>query len=866
MARKRSLFFPRIQSPLSWQMPLLSLAIAILIVLIPVRTASVFSAVTPAAKMESLLQQGRELYDRQQYSDAVQILQQAVSGFEALGDRQGKAIALSNLSLVYQQQGQWQLAEEAVAASLNLLPTLASDLDSASAQILAQTLNVRGRLKLKQGKSQAALNTWQQTTELYRQLKDATGIIRSQINQAQAMGDLGLYFQAEKILTKTAQQLQDNSNPTLKAIALRSLGGVYRATGNLTKSRQTLEQSLAVATANKLPTGDIFLSLGNTARAQGKSQAALAFYQEATSNASDTLSHIQGQLNQLRLIVDRNPQAARQLATAIESQIKDLPPSRQAVYARINLVENWQRLRSGVDKDVFDPSKLIDILTEAQQEAEALGDTSAISYALGNLGEIYAQSGQSPRAMDITQQALYLAQVVNQPHITYLWQWQLGRLQKAAGQTTEAIASYTKAVNTLQNLRSNLAALDPEVQDDFRVKVEPVYRQLVDLLLESEPTQANLASARQTIESLQLLELENFFRQACLEPKSEIDAIADSSNSAEAVIYPIILPDRLEVIVKLFQQNQLVHFTTPINGDDLQTEIALLREDLLDVTKTAEVKRRSQQLYRWLIEPMAATLAQNQIDTLVFVLNGSLRNIPMSVLYDEAEQQYLIEQYAIAVAPGLQLVKSQSLSATKLNVLTGGIGRSRTIAGRDFASLDNVQQELEQIQSHAAKSKQIIDQEFTTANLQNQLDIASFSTVHLATHGEFSSNPEQTFILTWNELLKTQDLASLMRQYSSNQNDGIELLVLSACETAAGDRLAALGLAGIAVRAGVKSTLASLWFADDRYSAEIMSNFYQELSQGTTKAKALQQAQIAILEQENRPYLWSSFVLLGNWL
>jgi CHAT domain-containing protein len=188
------------------------------------------------------------------------------------------------------------------------------------------------------------------------------------------------------------------------------------------------------------------------------------------------------------------------------------------------------------------------------------------------------------------------------------------------------------------------------------------------------------------------------------------------------------------------------------------------------------------------------------------------------------------------------------------------------IAGQDFSSLSNVEQELEQIQSQVANSEQIINRQFTTANLQDRLASTNFSTVHLATHGKFSSNPEKTFILTWNQLLKTQDLANLIRQHNLLENDAIKLLVLSACETATGDPLAALGLAGMAVKAGVKSTLASLWFADDQYSAEIMSSFYQELSQGTTKAKALQKAQIAVLRQEKRPYLWSSFILLGDWL
>ncbi|MEY2832632.1 MAG: hypothetical protein RLZZ574_1890, partial [Cyanobacteriota bacterium] len=162
MARKRTLFFRRVQSLLScflrWLLPLLSLAIAVLIICLPIKTTAVFSAVPT----ESLLQQGKNFYDRSQYNDAVKVLQQAISTFEAQADKLGTAIALSNLSLAYQQLGQWHKAEQALTASLDLLPT-APNMTAESAQILAQTLDVQGQLQLKQGKTQAALNTWQET-------------------------------------------------------------------------------------------------------------------------------------------------------------------------------------------------------------------------------------------------------------------------------------------------------------------------------------------------------------------------------------------------------------------------------------------------------------------------------------------------------------------------------------------------------------------------------------------------------------------------------------------------------------------------------------------------------------------------------
>ena len=861
MARKRTSFFSGVQSFLESYSRyglifFLSLAIAITWAFIPLPTP----AVTPATA--KILLQGQQLYEDQDYQGAIELLGRAVDDYQAQGDKLGMAIALSNLALVHQQLGQWQQAERAIANSLDLLPT-SDQAESESAQILAQTLNIQASLYFKQGKYQAALNTWQDITYLQTDYLQAEPVrkIRNQLNQAQAMSKLGMYFQAEEILADAAAKIPTPADSTLKAEVLRSLGNIYRQTGDLTNSRQTLQRSLATAKASQANTGDIWLSLGNTALAQSQPKAAANYYQQAIDNSVLTSTQIKAQLNYLSLLQD--VPTIRRLANQIESQLNNIPPSDDTVIARINLVESLQRLSQN-QNGVFPDSRLVRMLTDAKQQAEKLGNARTISYATGNLAAIYAHNGSSQQAIALTQQALYWGQAANAAELTYRWQWQLGRLQKELGQPEAAIVSYSEAVNDLQSLRQDLVALDSQVQFNFRQRVEPVYRELVDLLLQPQASQANLVAARQTIESLQLIELENYFRQACLEPKANLDDLVDTDRTT-AVIYPIALSDRLEIIVKIPNQ-QLFRFTTKVKLEQLQTTASSLRTDLLDITKTAAVKEVSQKLYQWAIAPLAPVLTTYKIDTLVFVLEGSLRNIPMSVLYDRQQQQYLIEQYAIAIAPGLQLVQSQPLTPTELNVLTAGISQSRTIADRRFSSLIGVEQELEQIQSQVAQSERLLNQEFTQANLEQKLDRTNFSTVHLATHGKFSSNPEQTFILAWDKLLNTNDIADLMRQYNLNRDDVIELLVLSACQTATGDSLATLGLAGIAVRAGVRSTLASLWFADDRYSSEIMNSFYQQLNLGTTKAKALQQAQIAVLQQEDRPYLWSSFILLGNWL
>jgi CHAT domain-containing protein len=234
----------------------------------------------------------------------------------------------------------------------------------------------------------------------------------------------------------------------------------------------------------------------------------------------------------------------------------------------------------------------------------------------------------------------------------------------------------------------------------------------------------------------------------------------------------------------------------------------------------------------------------------------------MAALYDG--QQYLVEKYNIALTPSLQLIDPQRLERERLNALVAGLSQSRF----GFAPLTNVEKELKQIQSEVP-SRKLLDREFTSEALQNQINSQPFSVVHIATHGQFSSDPDRTFLLAWDKPIKVNELNDLLRTREQRQEQAIELLVLSACETATGDKRAALGLAGVAVRAGARSTLASLWNVADASTALLMSQFYQELAKNQTNpAQALRLAQIALLKnpQYQSPMFWAAYVLVGNWL
>jgi CHAT domain-containing protein len=824
-----------------------------------------------------LVQQGRELYEAEQFSKAVTVWQQAARAYQAQSDVLNQAMVLSNLSLAYQQLGQWQQATKVIVQSLKLLQT---DKDVGNsrerAQILAQALNTQGTLQLALGQSQQALTTWQQTAATYTQAGDQTGITRSLINQAQALEALGLYRRALVTLNSVNQTLQKQPDSPLKVAGLRSLGNALRVVGDLDQSRQILQQSLALAQQLKsLPDiGATLFSLGNTARMQQDTQAALAFYQQAATASSSQIARIQAQLNQLSLLVETEQlHAAQALLPQIQSQIATLPPSSKTVYAQIEFAQSLMKLGSiktqGTDSATPRPLSIAKLLATSVQQAKSLGDQRAEAYALGNLGGLYEQTQQWSTAQDLTQKALLLAQSINAPDIAYRWQWQLGRLLKAQGDTQDAIATYTEAVSTLKSLRSDLVAINPEIQFSFRDEVEPVYRELVDLLLHSQasskPSQQNLVQARSVIESLQLAELDNFFREACLEVKSVlIDKVVDEDNPTAAVVYPIILRDRLEVILKIPQQ-PLRHYTINASQSQVEQILEQLQQKLTEPDTIKDVKALSQQVYGWLIKPAEAELEKSEVKTLVFVLDGPLRNIPMAALYDG--KQYLVEKYAVALSLGLQLLDPKPLPQGRLKALTAGL----SVAHPDFPypPLPAVKSEFNLIEKAGVSINQLLDQKFTSKTLEKEIGSSPFNVIHLATHGQFSSQAKNTFILASDGPINVNQLDNLLRTRNQSSSETVELLVLSACETATGDKRAALGLAGVSVRAGARSTLASLWQIDDEATAIFIGEFYRELANQVTKAEALRRAQMALLKKYpnySRPGYWAPYVLVGNWL
>lgn len=862
---------------------------------------------------QALVQAGKAAYDAQQFADAYGQLQQASDDFAAVGDRLGQAQALGFQSLALQKLGQWDTAQLALDQSFAILDGLASP----PARILAQIFNTQGQLYLSTGQSEQALAAWERAEAAYRAAADTDSALGSQINQVQAMQAIGLYRRAGQTLEAIAAQLATQPPSPIKAKGLLSFGNLLRLRGELDESRRVLAEGLALARQLDLPeeTAQFHLSLGNTERAAATlaeslndgataiaaRQAAIDQYQTAVQVAPSVFTQSQAALNQFSLLIKGERWAIAQTQVSeIQTLLSALPASRAAVYAQVNFAHSLMAFDRAPTADAaqIDTAQVPQLLQTAIAQAEAIQDDRAMAYAIGTLGTWYEQQQDWSTAKALTASALQTAQGIRAPDIAYQWQWQMGRLFQSEAEAKyrassatpgpslppadpQAIRYYSVTVETLDALRSDLVALNPDIQFSFRESVEPVYRDLVDLLLRDEnPTPQALDQAREVIESLQLAELDNFFRDACLVATPvEIDQI----DANAFVVYPILLKDRLEIIASAPGQ-PLQHTAVPVSLDQLSQTLETLSEAIslrssnnraqtargvaIVITQAEAETRRldplppAQQIYDWLIRPIEAEIEAANPDALIFVLDGVLRNVPMAVLHDG--ERYLIEKHAIALTPGLQLLEPRPLAEQELQALVAGLSQARD----NFTALPNVEREVAAIQTQVA-GQVLLNESFSKDNFAAQLTESSFPVVHLATHGQFSSDPEQTFILAWDDRIRATEFGRLLQQGELQRDEAVELLVLSACETAAGDDRAALGLAGIAVRSGARSTIATLWLVDDEGTSVLTEKLYQQLNDPTiNRAEVLRQAQLQLLQDEkySHPYFWAPFVLIGNWL
>jgi CHAT domain-containing protein len=377
---------------------------------------------------------------------------------------------------------------------------------------------------------------------------------------------------------------------------------------------------------------------------------------------------------------------------------------------------------------------------------------------------------------------------------------------------------------------------------------------------EPEEAERLLVEARRVMERFKAAELRDYFRDECV---AEIEAQAVdldrvSRSASAAVVYPIALPDRLELLLSL--PSGVARHTLPVPAARLAAALAAYRGGVSERGNFDYVEP-ARQLYDWLVRPYLERLEAEGVHTLVFVPDGALRTVPLAALHDG--ERYLVERYAVAVTPGLSLVDPRPLDPEAAQLLLAGLSQST----QGFPGLPNAERELEAI--HALYGGEVLlNEAFAAQRFESELAAGQPTIVHVASHAVFSGDPSESFLLTYDGRL-TLDAISDAFAPAQFRARPVELLALSACETALGDERAALGLAGVAIRAGARSALGSLWRIEDEATYRMIVAFYEELAKPrVSKAEALRRAQLALMQDLRfvHPYYWSSMLLISNWL
>jgi CHAT domain-containing protein len=751
-----------------------------------------------------------------------------------------------------------------------LMPSMAISASAPSSP--ADETMAQGTQAFQRGSYEDALGKLKEAARQYDAQGQAHQQSQALVAAARAAESLGQTRQALQLLELASMLAQNEPDALWRATVLAQLAHTYltarqldAASTHLTQARELINRDLSPGL-----TASLLNDLGILYALQNHPEEALTAFTDTVQLAQQArlpLVALHARLNAARTSLQLNqPENSRLWIDQALEQVTALPPSRERAIALMNIGLLYRRLLPSLP-DLHAPLVLraAGALQEAASLAEQLGDARTMSFALGHLGHLYELEQRLDEALSFTRRAIFAAQSVEALESLYRWQWQLGRQLAATGKLDDAIASYRQASGTLQPIRQAIAVAAADSSWSDEDPIRPLFFELADLLLqrasltEEQPAATQyLLAARDAIEAYKAAELRDYFKDECVDALQARLTKFDTLAANTAVIYPILFPTRLELLVSL--PSGLIRYSVPVGAEALTKEIRLFRRTVEKRT-TREYLPHAQQLYDWLVRPLEPEFAQQRIATLVFVPDSALRTIPMAALHDGST--FLINKFAIALTPGLTLTDPRPLNREKVRFLATGL----TKAVQGFPPLPYVAEEVETIRS-LYSGDQLMNQDFRAAGLEQKLRDGRYGILHIATHGKFSTSANDSFLLTFDEKLTMSSLDQLIGLFRFRENP-LELLTLSACQTGVGDDRAALGLAGVAIKAGARSALATLWFINDEASAELVSEFYRQLrNPKLSKAQALQLAQQKLLSDRvyEHPAYWSPFLLLNNWL
>lgn len=744
----------------------------------------------------------------------------------------------------------------------------------------ADTLSEEGRSLFDRGQFEKSALAWTQAAELFEQEGRVKEQTEALIYVAQSLYQVGQYRKAGDTLLLAMEPAKRSANDEYVALILGRLGNVAFALGHSEAAKDYLTKGLDLARKlkNDLLTASLLNDLGNVMASQQHYSEAVSMFTESNTLAK-TKGHQVLALTALinaawTLLLDEKYNESQKQLDLAWTQIQTLDNSHEKTRLVLNIGLAYVRLGESLQPQQSELTRRAgEAFNQTAEIGRQMNDPRMVSYGWGYLGHLYEEEGQDQQALELTRRAIQAARDGNAPDALYQWEWQTGRLLSRMGKTKDALLAYRRAMYTLQPIRREVTVGFQGRPESFRHSVGPLFFEYVDLLLKqadatpkSLDQEKILVQARATVEQFKTAELQDYFRDDCVDAarskKANVDEIIEELSKTTAIVYPIPLPDRLELLLSHHTgtKQELKRETVRVSSQVLIQEVRTFRR-LLEKRTTKEYLPHAQQLYKWLIEPLEPHLNSSQVDMMVFVPDGALRTIPLAALHDGKE--FLIKQYATAVTPGVILTDPQPLDRAQLKLLS--VGLTDPVEG--FASLPYVANEIQTIQELYG-GKVMLNQQFQVNALEKEMKAGQPTIVHIASHAKFEGDAKQTFLLAFDGKLDMDRLKQMVGLYQYRKTP-LDLITLSACETAQGDDRAALGLAGVAIKAGARSALATLWFINDKATSDLVTDFYRQLQNPTvSKAEALQLAQQKLLQHpiHKHPGYWSPFLLINNWL
>lgn len=728
------------------------------------------------------------------------------------------------------------------------------------------------------GMISAAITHWQKAISIYRDSDnpDSLRLLATVlVDQGQGYNALGQTQYSKLLLEEAISIATEETFTKVEAVAYQALGNASVIDGNWDSAISDYSKSFSVAEKlndSKLMvlalnnSSNIFdlkyrqlLNQANFAKESGSIEAENLFQQsslmaqKAWNNANKAVNKSKSQQTLFAVEARLNLVKLFQIYSKV-GLVESLPSLEYLKSARqtLLLLPNSQRKAQALIELAKLQQSDVKTLNQALEVAMKIGHLRTQSLALGHLGSYYEQSKNYDKALELTYQARQVASQTGATDILYRWDWQAGRILSHLNQDKNAQIAYEQAINSLQLIRNQISATgNYKFQIDFQLEVEPVYRELMDLLLKENVSDSRLKRILEIKQLLQLSELENFFGDDCIIVRENLLPTNYSSNKT-TIVHTIILNQNTYLIAEL-PNGKLKRLLLPLSSAHITQMIEQWRYNL-ENQENEKYLLLSQQLYQLLIEIIEPELTATNTQKLIFVNDGILRNIPMAALQDG--KKFLIEKYAISNSLGFSLQLNES-SASKVNILAFGLALETS----NLPALPHVNEEITKMKTNY-NSKSFLNEEFNIENFTQQTESDKYNVIHIATHGKFTGTAEQTYLQAYQQKINLKEFEQILNQRQIDSK--IDLLTLTACDTAVGNNRAVLGIAGVAIRANIDNVLGTLWSISDTEIVELISNFYRYwLEENLSKSQALQSAQIDLIENPNfHPAIWSSLILI----